>query len=918
MRRNFFGMMLIVFLMCLPVLAQDIKMEVVKDEWQVIPFFALTGKGEPVTDLQKRDVELLRSGQNSREFLLFKKAFTMGGKSDREGVNTPGRDKKKVIIFFFDNLFAGKKALDSSAATAAGIVRRAEKSVKFKVMSAAGDARAVPTGVALKDREYIQGKIKEKTVKGPGYNRDVKIKLFYQAVENLYLSCRKMKGSKFIYIFCAGEKRGNWGDYKDLTVLYFQQTGGVLFFIDVEKAQAGGKTGGMFNRELAQASGGKYITGSKTAIIKGLDRMHSGYYELVIPALKEFSSAFKQVTVSSTRRQVVFHTAGNFSKSSAPPLFDKQVKKERRESGSPAGQKGKTGVGKQAPAVDPGAAAAVESKEMARILDLLQNKRYDLERATSKFICGQAIVYLKQDRIGKARQSLQLILETAETNTDPVRSAIAGLEKLLSRGKELETLLEQEKQARRDWKGSMQSLHSKAAAAVEAVSSGEPAPARGEVKTAIKKMQDIVDRARAQTAFAAQAFKALTTRLGMADIAKINNPGHNKAQKYGKLLADVEKAVPRQLRESDPRRSLAEELLSRLKKITAQAGAHVDSLRLTLQKLAAVDEPACNDFIFANFDQFSLSYRKGFYKKKLAALGVDAGLLNSPTFIDVAVFARKITKNHKGSWEGEFADNTVLIYVPGGTFAMGLAWETGGAQDESPQHEVFLDGYWIAKYETTFFQFDVFCNVKKRGRPADGGFGRRKRPVVNVTWEDAAEYCRWLTERSGLNFRLPTEAEWEKAARGKAGWKYPWGNAKPDGRKANFADRSLRVAYERNNPATAEEVAWMDKNVDDNYTYTAPVGKYTRGASPYGVMDMAGNVWEYVKDWYDGDYYQRSPQRNPAGPFRTGYIVIRGGGWDSHQWMLRSTTRAGGVPGKTSDVVGFRVAARGPVRTGRR
>ena len=184
--------------------------------------------------------------------------------------------------------------------------------------------------------------------------------------------------------------------------------------------------------------------------------------------------------------------------------------------------------------------------------------------------------------------------------------------------------------------------------------------------------------------------------------------------------------------------------------------------------------------------------------------------------------------------------------------------------------------------------------------------------MINVSWKDARAYCRWLGAYTGLRYRLPRECEWEKAARGDLKTQYPWGNGKPDGEKANFADVNLLYKYEKNNPPTSKEehtanLSWMNRDVDDDYIYTAPVGKYPAGASPYGVLDMAGNVWEMMGDWYDGEYYQSSPSQNPGGPGLGAYKVTRGGGWDSHPWMLRSTGRAGGNPKKSSDSLGFRV-----------
>ena len=154
--------------------------------------------------------------------------------------------------------------------------------------------------------------------------------------------------------------------------------------------------------------------------------------------------------------------------------------------------------------------------------------------------------------------------------------------------------------------------------------------------------------------------------------------------------------------------------------------------------------------------------------------------------------------------------------------------------------------------------------------------------MVNVSWQDAADFCAWAAKVSGARVRLPTEAEWEKAARGTDGRLYPWGDAVPDAQRCNF-----------------------NQNVKD----TTPVGKYSpRGDSPFGCVDMAGNVYEWVADWYADDYYKNSPASNPAGPDSGQSRVLRGGSWYDDDEVARSANRNDYDLSYAINDVGFRCA----------
>lgn len=221
-----------------------------------------------------------------------------------------------------------------------------------------------------------------------------------------------------------------------------------------------------------------------------------------------------------------------------------------------------------------------------------------------------------------------------------------------------------------------------------------------------------------------------------------------------------------------------------------------------------------------------------------------------------------------------------LIYVPPGEFQMG---STDGESDEKPVHRVVLDGYLIGKHEVTNKQYLAFCKAKGRTDPSAGSWGKANDPlpVVNVSWEDAKAYCDW----AGL--ALPTEAQWEHAARGKEGRTYPWGNEAPDGTRCN-SDGADSIKYENR----------------------SAVGSFPSGASPVGALDMSGNVWEWGADWYDDKYYAScgDGMRNPTGPAGGRSRVLRGGSWIFHGLDLRGANRFWFEPGVRRNDFGFRVA----------
>ena len=220
-----------------------------------------------------------------------------------------------------------------------------------------------------------------------------------------------------------------------------------------------------------------------------------------------------------------------------------------------------------------------------------------------------------------------------------------------------------------------------------------------------------------------------------------------------------------------------------------------------------------------------------------------------------------------------------FVYVPAGNFLMGADNNDSEAKEgEKPQREVFLSGYWIGKYPVTNQQYSIFCKETKKHLPVLENIPDQEScPIANVNWFQAVEFCEWISKISNNEIQLPSEAQWEKAARGTDGRKYPWGETK-----------------------TINQTLLNNK---DYYT----VGKYEENQSPYGCFDMVGNVWEWVNDWYDEKYYsQKNKTSNPVGPNIGISKVLKGGSWDYLGKNTRCSYRGKNYPNVNYYLNGFR------------
>jgi len=232
------------------------------------------------------------------------------------------------------------------------------------------------------------------------------------------------------------------------------------------------------------------------------------------------------------------------------------------------------------------------------------------------------------------------------------------------------------------------------------------------------------------------------------------------------------------------------------------------------------------------------------------------------------------------------AEEAGEVFFPAGEFMMGSDGPESRA-DEKPVHRVRLDAFYLDRYEVSGKDFEAYLAAHPKEHPTITGWWDRKirpdmadRPVIGLTWQRCRNYCQ------SQGKRLPTEAEWERAAAGTEGRRYPWGDQPPDATRANFGRCCFIMKGE----------------------VLIPVNQPEGGKSPEGVFGLAGNIAEWVYDWYDKDYYSRSPADNPTGPEKGEYRTIRGGAWNSLPGYLRSSARYGFDDAKDFYGIGCRCA----------
>lgn len=257
------------------------------------------------------------------------------------------------------------------------------------------------------------------------------------------------------------------------------------------------------------------------------------------------------------------------------------------------------------------------------------------------------------------------------------------------------------------------------------------------------------------------------------------------------------------------------------------------------------------------------------------------------------------------TWLHRYHIEPEMVEIPAGSFQMGDLQGTGDADEKPVRKMEFQKPFAIGKYEVTFAEYERMLyaqGIKERNFPSDQGWGRERRPVINVSWDDAVAYARWLSKETGKRYRLLTEAEWEYAARGGTTSAWFWSDdASQACTYANVFDRGHEA-----DSMSRYAIDWESAACEDDYGEIAPVGSFK--ANAYGVHDTAGNVWEWVEDCYHESYVDAPLDGSAWKGDGCGLRVLRGGSWSNDPRRLRASERHAGWPGVRNNGLGFRLA----------
>ncbi|MFC1664178.1 formylglycine-generating enzyme family protein [Pseudomonadota bacterium] len=318
---------------------------------------------------------------------------------------------------------------------------------------------------------------------------------------------------------------------------------------------------------------------------------------------------------------------------------------------------------------------------------------------------------------------------------------------------------------------------------------------------------------------------------------------------------------------------------------------------LLMAGLIFVSNPCAQAFVTAEGEHMDSKVEgKAIYRESVTTIGMESGRKKvASAQNEVKEWSSAKSTSSPESSEGASHKNEfslplkvggrgpTMIVIPSGWFRMGDV-SGGGQTDETPVHRVTIEkAFAMSKTEITFDPYDLFVQYTDRQKPSDRGWGRGNRPVINVSWRDTVAYSEWLTKQTGKLYRLPSEAEWEYAARSGTETRYPWG----DEMGSNNANCDLCKSK------------W-------DYKKTAPVGSFN--ANQFGLLDMHGNVWEWMQDCWHGNY-QGAPSdgKEWKGIQKCRRRVIRGGSWGDGPRSLHSANRIGGGPDGSGNGLGFRL-----------